>query len=736
MFIEGARRSETVARLDAEKALSAAEEAKRREERARQEAETNFDMARSAVEDYLTSVSENTLLKEQESLDIRTLRQDLLQNALAYYEEFAKERENDPRLRRQLAKAYFRVGLINGEIDLHAKGIEALEAAVEIWSPIYTDNPADPDAAENLSECYLAAGKLQLLEHDYSAAMKSLDESRAILEKLGADYPSEPRFKARLAACYSEIGTVYARLEQLTRSLEIHKKARSVQQGLVEQYPDELAYRKSLAEMINAIGFAHSRQPDNVAAINAFLEVRDICEKTMRELAAGAKPVWLLNLLALSQFNIGVIHKFDRKLDESLKFLEQSLKSRSALVDAHSSVTSFQEKLAVTHFEIADVHKLAHDQAKAVKAINKSIDVLSALVRTHPEQASFHNSLAHYLNYLGTLQAAARNSAEAIGPLQNAITEQNLAIAKSENAEVYRAQLCHHLEDLGEELVHEGKVADGLKCYDKAIKTRVNLHSAHPDSKEYAAALVDALINLGAVRRHLGESATARQLFKQAQNIIEKLPSALAPDEAFKVSQVILLDQDAKTRIDEKQPGLALPLLVQSTSLFRQHAARAAPANQVAFEAGLWSEALWDYASVLGDLSKTNEAERALGERRGLLDQRSVDELIDLALLRLKRANTIDYGITPVSDQAAAVRERDLAEAADLAERAISRDRNAIAKLKADPDSKTLLQRAELRALIEGAQPTTTPSAEAPSEKKAKGPDIRRCALVVVCSRH
>ena len=46
------------------------------------EAETNFDMAQDAVEEYLTNVSENTLLQEQDSVDIRSLRHDLLKSAL------------------------------------------------------------------------------------------------------------------------------------------------------------------------------------------------------------------------------------------------------------------------------------------------------------------------------------------------------------------------------------------------------------------------------------------------------------------------------------------------------------------------------------------------------------------------------------------------------------------------------------------------------------------------------
>ena len=71
--------------------------ARRREAAVRKEAETNFIMAQRAVEDYLTSVSENTLLKQQDSVDIRSLRQELLNNALTYYKNFVNQRSNDPR---------------------------------------------------------------------------------------------------------------------------------------------------------------------------------------------------------------------------------------------------------------------------------------------------------------------------------------------------------------------------------------------------------------------------------------------------------------------------------------------------------------------------------------------------------------------------------------------------------------------------------------------------------------
>ena len=77
----------------------------------------SFTMAQQAVEDYMTSVSENTLLKEQDSLDSRGLRRELLEDALKYYQRFVRQRSGDPLVRRELAKAYFRVGQITQEIE-------------------------------------------------------------------------------------------------------------------------------------------------------------------------------------------------------------------------------------------------------------------------------------------------------------------------------------------------------------------------------------------------------------------------------------------------------------------------------------------------------------------------------------------------------------------------------------------------------------------------------------------
>ncbi len=175
--------------LAATVAATLIEGGRRREESARKEAQSNFNMAQTAVEDYLTSVSQNTLLKYQNSVDIRSLRQDLLKSALRYYQRFVSQRNDDPNLRRQLANAYFRVGEITLEIDSRTEAMEAFRKAQVIWQSLAAGDPKNHELAARVAHCGLAIGKQRAALGDLKGAMASLQEARTILEPLAAQAP-------------------------------------------------------------------------------------------------------------------------------------------------------------------------------------------------------------------------------------------------------------------------------------------------------------------------------------------------------------------------------------------------------------------------------------------------------------------------------------------------------------------------------------------------------------------
>ena len=153
------------------------EAGRRREAEARALAQTNFQLANRAVRDYLTSVSQNTLLKEQDSVNIRSLRQELMESALRYYKDFINQRGDDPQLRRELAEAHFGLGEIAMEIGTTDEAINAFNAARATWAVLADGAPDDPEPLGRMAACDLAVGQRLTADKEFLAAMTPLERA-------------------------------------------------------------------------------------------------------------------------------------------------------------------------------------------------------------------------------------------------------------------------------------------------------------------------------------------------------------------------------------------------------------------------------------------------------------------------------------------------------------------------------------------------------------------------------
>ena len=290
------------------------------------------------------------------------------------------------------------------------------EAALDIWSPTLQGQPGTITTPRTISASAIwpSAGS-SCSSTTIPAAKKSLDESRAILEKLSTTNPSEPRYQASLAACYSEIGTVHAKLRATgPRAWTSTRRPEASSRPWSNSIQTNSHTRKSLAENINAIGFAHSTQPDNVAAIKAFLEVRDICESIMKELSSGPKPVWLLNLLALSQSNIGVIHKKNGTIAAGAAVFRAiaGIPIRPGRFSSVGHAISGETCGQLTA-KLPSSYHMAHEDSKAL--MDPKVDRrVSEFGPNAPGAGEFSQLAGYYWNYLGWLHDEARNNAAAL----------------------------------------------------------------------------------------------------------------------------------------------------------------------------------------------------------------------------------------------------------------------------------------------------------------------------------
>ena len=312
---------------------------------ARDQAETNYNLAKKAVEDYFTRVSEDTLLKEQDSVDIRRLRGELLKTALAYYREFLRQRGGDPELRRELAEAQFRVGQIMRELGTADEAIAAFDASIAIWEELRAAVARRPGRARPTGAVLPGPGRAV---SPGSAISPGLRRPGAV-----ARHPQEAC--GREARRCRPTGSQPGRMRQGAG----HRRGRGGEpdadwsgwsrpsrfSGRWSRSPGDPAYRKRLADTINAQGVIYFKNGNDAEALRAFREFQEICQSLLEDQRSGRKPAQLLNSLALSYYNVGAI-LYKRDHHKALEIYEKSLEYRRSLVEAHPSVSDFHENLA------------------------------------------------------------------------------------------------------------------------------------------------------------------------------------------------------------------------------------------------------------------------------------------------------------------------------------------------------------------------------------------------------
>jgi serine/threonine protein kinase/Flp pilus assembly protein TadD len=234
-----ARDREAKERKQAVKARKAADESRAQAVKALQKAEESYARARAAVNDYLTAVSDDPRLKEP---GLSLLRAQLLQSALGFYQEFLKERADDPALRRELATVYLKVGQIYSDLGQPQPAVQSYAQARHLYEALAGEAGDDPAIQDGLARALFRLGQN--------------DRAIALWEKLVR--PDDPRYHADLGWAYTSAAVV---AKDPAKELEFLRKALAVREQLVKLRPDDPDARQGLAASLNniavALGSAH-----------------------------------------------------------------------------------------------------------------------------------------------------------------------------------------------------------------------------------------------------------------------------------------------------------------------------------------------------------------------------------------------------------------------------------------------------------------------------------------------
>jgi serine/threonine-protein kinase len=400
-------------------------------EERRSDAEASFAQARGAVDDYLTTVSEDTLLRSPLP-GLQPLRRRLLEAALRYYQDFARRHADDRSVRADLAAAYARVGEITGEIGSRDEAIAALGRAADLYEALARSDRFGRVYRAERGRCLTRMGKLEADRGRNGEAIALFRGAIELLEPIAAEQAPAPRPRADLAFAHHYLAryVVHAlgRFEESERHLH---RAIELGEALAAEYPDDPAYGTELSRSLNNLGEHQYRAGKLTEALVSAHRAIVLQQDLVRRLPEDAQLRHLLSITTRGQASL--LKTLGRR-QESERGYRESLEMIARVVADNPAVTEYRRVLATSHAELGQFLIDWDALAEGLECFGRAREQAEVVQRVVPDDttnlqvlASIHRGIGKVLGKQGKPTAGLESLHRAMAILERIARQDSLA---------------------------------------------------------------------------------------------------------------------------------------------------------------------------------------------------------------------------------------------------------------------------------------------------------------------
>ncbi|OJW25861.1 MAG: hypothetical protein BGO49_22460 [Planctomycetales bacterium 71-10] len=659
----------------------------RNESAARGQAEANFESAQETVDKYLTRISQDELLAREDSVDLRRLRRDLLREALAYYERFAREHADDDRLKVKLARAYENVGVIQLVIATPQDAVAPLESAVRIWDELLANATDGRGPIAERAWVLSKLGQARKAQGLLREALAALEGSVAALGPIVARAEGMERWGGTLADALSDVAAIRAELGAVDESLAASADARRLLERLAAESPDDADLGVKLAEVVNNQGFVSQKRRDHAGALRCYEGCEAVCRARLAALPKDApRPLRLLELVGLGAANTGNVLTETGHHAEAERAYLRSLEARQALAEAHPTVVRYRLQLGQTYSSLGDARRLLGRDAEALAALGEARSTFEGLIARDPDDVDARGRLARTLNTIGCIRDDREEHREAVPEFRRAVDEYRRAIAGAAEVVDLRFGLALSLANLAEQHADLGELGPTRSAWDEAARALLDVLRDPAAGPSHVPICLALATTSGDVRLHTGDAEGALARFEEVADAIR---DARAADGATRASAAADLDvRRVAAHLAAGRADAAEHLLDRLEADLR---ARGPAARSTL------SEVLWLRAAAARRAGRAADAVEA--ERADLWTPADADALVAKASTIARRACLVGHGRPPLPAVGRAARDLDAAQAADDLRLALALGFADLARIRADGDLMKALDRPESRSL-------------------------------------
>jgi serine/threonine protein kinase len=544
------------------KALDQARINEREATKQRQDAEENLRLALAAVHQMLTRVGVETL-HGVPGMD--PVRRELLEDALRFYQSFLARKQDDPRIRREVALAHINLGAIHRNLSKTAESEADYRKAFALIDALAAQGPLDPDFRAELVNGHIGfaataghLGKAEEQEQHYRHAVK-------IAEDLVKEFPNQPVYATGLAGANYFLAQLIARRqpeqaeEMLRRNLTLTSSPWHLRmtynllgrlaftQGC---YADaEQAYREALKladpaaaerpwddseryyRSLTLWGLART-----VAASDRLQEASDLLDQAVAladKLAADHPRIvgWRQQQVRALGSHAKILEQLDRTVEAEAAYRKSFLLATQVAAEAPTVGEHQQSAWQQGHFlgkfllkngRFEDAQEV---YAQAAPFLEKLDADPPARIKHWKNLCRIHTNIHYQLMRIGNEQAAHASCRSLVGILDKLEKEYG-------GQEEYRGALARSsaavgwlLHDTGQFLDDREKLARRAQAHVRAVAAQL------ADDLELRAALAHSHHQLGNILSRTARAKEAEAELRQAASLYEELAKE-SPDVA------------------------------------------------------------------------------------------------------------------------------------------------------------------------------------------------------------
>lgn len=487
-----------------ERALRQEAEGQRDEaRRERERADANLAKARQAVEMFLTKVAQDRRLAQA---DLHDLRKTLLESAVPYYEDFARQQQSDPDREAERGRAYGQLGQVRIYLGENEAALADYDRMRDVFAALADAHPGAGPYRLELATSHVQRGVVLRRLGRREEAERAYRDALPLLQGLAEEFPDVAKYRGELGRSLLALGNVLRDLGRRDEAGEYLRRALAVRRELTESYPNRDSYRLDVANSLaNLARLSQSRGQREEAAsffAEALATLRDLVARHPRD------PEYHKDY-ARAQASYSSLLLLEEKYEEAARNYRELIQDQEKLAAAFAGVPDYRFDLSESQHNLGIILRKSGKRGEAEAAYREAIRLKRRLAEEFPGVPTYRFELGMSLASLGNVLRDQGRWPEAEAASLEALRLAEELTQAHPGVPSYREDLGRAYANLGHLCTRRGQPQEALEWFAKAISTLDGVLSPDPRQTSARSALADACVGRARALTRLGRYAEA-----------------------------------------------------------------------------------------------------------------------------------------------------------------------------------------------------------------------------------